>query len=1165
MAEFVHLHNHSHYSVMDGVSRPSEMVYRALDFDQPAIALTDHGNMFGTMDFFHEARGAGVKPIFGCEVYLAQDSRFDKIKREKNFHLVLLAKDLRGYQNLMKLTSSGYTEGFYYRPRIDKELLYEYREGLIALTACIGGEIPQRVLAEDEAGLKKSLDFYIDCFGKENLWLEIQDHRMPEEKQVGRRFLEISRQTGLGIMASNDSHYINREDAIVQEIMFATRDKVSLNNPNRFRYANDDFYLRSSEEMEQLFGEVPQALSNTLKIAEMCNVNLKKFLPTSPTQSPHLPQFLLPNGETADTLLRKKTYQGLEHRFDGKEISQKYLDRTERELDLIKKMGFSNYFLIVADFIQWAKGSGILVGPGRGSAAGALVSYALSITNIDPLRYDLLFERFLNPERITMPDIDVDFQDDRRDEVKEYIRSSYGYEQTADIITFGYLKARAALKDAGRALEVPLDTVNRITKCIDNKMANKPLSALVYGSDKVPAISELKNLSENGTDLEKQWIEYSIKIDGLIRNLGVHASGLIISNKPLSDVVPLYKERPQKPVATQYEGGFLEENGLLKMDILGLSNLTMIHDVLDRVRYNHHVEVDLDHIPLDDQEVFQLFWRGETMGVFQFESDGMTRYLTELKPTSIEDLIAMNALYRPGPMDNIPTFIARKNGKEKIDCYHIDLEPILMSTYGVIVYQEQVMLIAQTLCGFSMGRADMVRRIMAKKKPEKLAEIRPEWVNGAVEKGYPKELAENIFEILVPFSNYAFNKSHSAAYSVLAYQIAYLKTHYKLEFMAALLTLNMSKSEDVRNYCKESIDTGIQILPPDINVSRWEFRDFGNSIIFGFGSLKGMGETFADAIVRERELGGNFLSYDDFIKRMQSKEDFKKSAVDLLIRSGAFDSFMDTKNYLQEKAILLKNLEPYLSQLSRNQKAVQKGELGLFGDLQEGGHEIHINKNVPPFTLEEEFQSEMDIFGFYLSGKIFEMYQNSYGEISHYKQEFQSHINVGTGISMWGFISDVFVKKGQRGNEFALFDFENGLETYRFFLPPQQCANFKNQLQENKFIFLKFSVVESKKRGLDYEVKEIRPMTYMNKMRFSKVHIYIDGSDSQTILKSLKSFKAAIDAPEYKGICTLIFHFEQDGQQPMQVESGDRYRVKPSLALIEAIRQIHGIRGWWLY
>jgi DNA polymerase-3 subunit alpha len=1160
MSGFVHLHLHSHYSVLDGVSKIPAIIAKAAADGQSAVALTDHGNMFGVMEFHKYAKSAGIKPIYGCEFYISPRGRYIKDKNEKNyFHLVLLAKDYDGYKNLMQLSSIGYQEGFYYKPRIDREVLAEHSRGLVAMSACLTGELPWYILNGHQSEFDEALEWYIDLFGKENFFLEIQNHGMPEELVAAKHLIEVSKQTGLRLVATNDAHYIEKDDEMLQQIVFAIRDKNLLSDPKRFKYANNEFYMKTGAEMSKLFAEVPESISNTLAVSEMCQFDLTPYL-----KKMHIPQYPLPENETADMMLNRLSHEGLVRRF-GKEPSAEYKDRLEMELAMIEKMGFSNYFLIVADYVDFALRQGIGVGPGRGSAAGALVAYCMNITNIDPIRYGLFFERFLNPERVSMPDIDSDFQDDRRDEVKEYIRSTYGYGRTADIITFGMMKIRNALKDVGRVLDIPLDKVNGITKLIDDKDAidNDTFDKILEKNpDKYP---EIRNLRAKGEPIERQWVEYAIALDGTIRNVGTHASGMIISDEPLKDVVPLYKDQRNVDNVTQYEGEYLEANGLLKMDILGLGNLSLIKDCLSRIRKKYRKEIDIDSIPLDDPRVFELFTNGYTMGIFQFESDGMTEYLKQLRPNSIEDLIAMNALYRPGPIQFIPSYIARKHGREEVDCHHDTLETVLMPTYGIIVYQEQVMQIGQIMAGYSLGEADMVRRIMAKKKKEEIEKLRPGWIERSVARGYTAELAGKILDIMVPFSEYAFNKSHSAAYSVLAYQTAYLKTHYPVEFMASLLSQNMWKSDDIRNYCKECAARQIPVLPPDINDSEWTFADRGDSIRYGLGGVKGIGEAVADAILEERRLGGKFASADDFIRRMSGYGEFKKNTLEILVRCGGMDSVISGEDPFMEKAVLLNNIDCYISQILQEQKEKEIGQLGLF-DNGDGGCDIHLNRKCKPLTLKEDFENELQTLGFYLTGKLFSSVIGKIGDITRYTHSLQSRLKQGTPVYLWGYISDIQIKTGARNSQYAIFNLETIGDSFRFFLFSEKYEQFKPFIQPTAFVCVRVVITQGN-NGLQYDVASVRPIDDLTGAResFTQLHMYIENAlTGNGFADKLDKLREIAREQSDRGQIKLVFHtFEEN--TPVTVTASDRYSTRYSRELIEHIKTLPNLKGYWMY
>lgn len=1163
--DFVHLHVHSHYSLLDGVSQLKPLIERVAELKQKALALTDHGNLFGIMEFYEILENHAkdhpdnpIKPIIGCEFYVAPQSRFEKNKDEKYYHLILLAENITGYKNLLKLSSAGYLEGFYSKPRIDHELLEQHHEGLIALSACLGGEIPSYILSDQREKLHTTISWYKELFGKDHFYLELQDHTVQEQKIVNRELLHLSSHYDIPVVATNDVHYLFPQDSELQEVIFAIRDKTTLNDPKLQRYPTNQFYLKSTEEMNQLFGEVPESLANTCKIAEMCNVVFR-------FQETHTPVYPLPHHEDAYSYLTKLAQKGLMARCGVKhyeEVPEEYHKRLHTELTIIqhlektKNIGFSNYFLIVQDFVHFAKRHGIGVGPGRGSAAGALLAWALEITQVDPIRYQLLFERFLNPERVTMPDIDIDFEDSRRDEVKEYIRAKYGYNRTADIITFGMLKSRSTLRDVGRVLEIPLAEVDRIAKLID---PNTPLSQAV---NTVPELSSLKK----GTEIQRKWLEYSIRLDGNLRNLGTHASGVIISDVELTDVIPLYKDISSGIISTQYEGNYLEKNGLLKMDILGLVNLTIIKNTLERIWHNHQIRLDIQNIPLDDPEVYAVFSHGETKGIFQFESEGMTEYLKHLQPTCIDDLIAMNALYRPGPMDQIPAYIRRKKGLEPVDCFHENLQPILQPTYGIIVYQEQVMQIAQTFAGFSLGKADNMRRIMAKKKPEELAKIHPDWMNGALANGYSKELAEKIFEMLIPFSSYAFNKSHSAAYALLAYQIAYLKTHYRPEFMACLLTANMSKAEDVQAYCDECLKAGIRILPPDINHSFYEFHetkqpDGSWAIHFGFGAIKGMGEGFARAIEDERTKMGNFTSFENFLERMHPHPEFRRSVVEILLKAGAFDDlFGETR--LTQKALYLDQLEDSIEHYEEKSKNKTNGTPGLFDD-----HESHsftpTTKTIRDLSLQEEFLMEKEVLGFSVSNRFLQLYGSRLAHLIWIPEELLLIIPPGIPFTLWGYLGEVSIRTTQRGKPFASFKLFYEKTSMKFSIFSPEYERFEDLIRESQFVLIKAKYSPGKDGSLYANIVEMIPLDNVFSKQFvlRELHLLWKGAD-EIIKSSLFTLWELLQKKEHQGTVRVFLHIQRNNSIT-SLQAHESITVAFSPKLLEAIKNLDGLQGYW--
>ncbi|MCX8013998.1 MAG: DNA polymerase III subunit alpha, partial [Rectinema sp.] len=850
MPEFVHLHNHTDYSLLDGAAPVGRLVKKAKLLGMPGLAITDHGNMFGVMSFQKECRDAGINPIIGCEFYVAGGSRLEKTGTEngnKYWHFILIAENREGYRNLMKLASRSYTEGFYYKPRIDDELLQQYSKGLIASTACLAGEIPSLILSGKIEAAVQKIAFYRELFGPDHFYLELQDHGLDEQRIVNRELIRLSRTMNLPLVATNDLHYVDREDSVAQDILLCIGTNRKRNDPARMRFPNDQFYLKSAEEMTSLFAEVPDACANTLKINEMAQLDIE-------FPGPLLPDYQVPEGfSSPEEYLRHIARQGLRARYASP--SQEARDRLEYELDIIIRMGFTGYFLIVWDFIHWAKEHGIPVGPGRGSGAGSLVAYSMRITDIDPLKYDLLFERFLNPDRISMPDFDVDFDFERRGEVIEYVAQKYGQDRVGQIITFGTLKAKAVIKDVARALDIPFEEANQVAKLVPED----PKMTLAKAFDMEPKLAEL---ARNPTYAEL--FSIASKLEHLHRHSSLHAAGIVIGKTELTDYVPLYKDPKTGMVATQYTMEYLESRGLVKMDFLGLKTLTLIRNTLELVRRNG-IDISEDTIPDNDEKTFRMLGEGKSTSIFQFESQGMQNILKRAKPNSIEDLIALNALYRPGPMDYIDQFIESKNGRMPITYPHPSLEKYLKGTYGVIVYQEQVMQVAREVAGYSLGRADLLRRAMGKKKPEILAKEEKPFIEGAIARGYSPEEAKRIFDILTPFAGYGFNKSHAAAYSVVAYRTAYLKANFPAEFMAANLTNEISNTDKLTEYITEARSMGLVVLPPDINRSDAKFSVDSGQVVYGLLGIKGIGEGVATAIEEERRANGPYRDFISFI------------------------------------------------------------------------------------------------------------------------------------------------------------------------------------------------------------------------------------------------------------------------------------------------------------
>lgn len=962
---FVHLHNHSHYSLLDGLTKLDEMINFAKDQGSPAVALTDHGAMYGIIEFYQKAKKAGIKPILGVETYLAPGSRFDKNTREdgRSYHLLLLAKNNEGYRNLIKLVSAAHLEGFYYKPRVDWELLQRHHEGLIACTACLGGEIPRLIRSDNPGAARQRILEYKELFGPGNFYLEIQDHpELPGQSAVNQALIEFSRELEIPLVATNDDHYLKREDAEAQDILLCLQNKKKLTDTDRMKMLGfGDYSLRPNAEMITAFKDTPEAIENTLKIAEACNVEIE----LGNIQLPHFP---VPDGYDGNSYLREWCEKGLAKRYPQATPAElaPIRERLDYELSVIAKMGWPSYFLIVADFINWAKDNKIVVGPGRGSAAGSLVCYLTGITNLDPLKYDLLFERFLNPERISMPDIDMDFADIRRGEVLNYVEEKYGHDHVAQIITFGTMAARAAVRDVGRVLDAPYDYCDKISKSIPMFMKL---------GEAIKTVPELREMYNNDP-AAKRILDYARRLEGVARHTSTHACGVLITKNPLTEYVPIqYASSSDRTIISQYSLHPIEDLGLLKMDFLGLKNLTIIESALKIIKNTRGEEIDIDAIPLDDQLTYKLFQDGETTGVFQFESSGMKRYLRELKPTEFEDIIAMGALYRPGPMEWIPDYIAGKHRKKKVSYLHPKLEPILAKTYGVAIYQEQVMQIARDLAGFTMGQADVLRKAMGKKIPALLAEQKEKFVESCVKNGVYKELAERVFSFIEPFAGYGFNRSHAACYAMISYETAYLKAHWPAEFMAALLTADQGDTDRAAIEIEECRNMGLQIMPPDINESFGSFTvvtsgtktnqatagtETINTIRFGLQAIKNVGEHIVEEIIRERKENGPYADIFDLLERITDK-DLNKKSLDSLIRCGALDGF-------GERGQLLANLDRFLTFNKEVGRERDNKQGNLFADLPTAGDSPHPSLNPAPAVQQnEKLNWEKELLGLYVS------------------------------------------------------------------------------------------------------------------------------------------------------------------------------------------------------
>jgi len=971
---FVHLHNHSHYSLLDGLTKLDELINYAKEQGSPAVALTDHGSMYGVIEFYQKCKKADIKPIIGVEAYMAPVSRHNKDTRAdaRNYHLLLLAKNNVGYKNLIKLVSIAHIEGFYYKPRIDWELLEKYHEGLIASSACLGGEISQLILADKLDEAKKRILEYNELFGQGNYYLEIMDHpELRGQEKVNRQLIKFSKELNVPLIATNDIHYFKREDDEAQDILLCLQNKKKVEDEDRMKMIGlGDYSMRSNQEMIKTFKDVPEAIENTVKIAEMCNVDLS-------LGSTQLPHFEVPKGYDGNSYLRKICEDGLEARFPGVkgEKEKEIQERLNYELEVITKMGWPSYFLIVADFVSWAKDRKIVVGPGRGSAAGSLVCYLTGITNLDPLEYDLLFERFLNPERISMPDIDLDFADIRRDEVINYVEEKYGKDHVAQIITFGTMAARAAIRDVGRVLNEPYDYCDKLSKSV-------PMFTKL--DEAIKSVPELREMYHN-EPAAKRILDYAQRLEGVARHTSTHACGVLITKEPLTEYTPIqYASSADKSVISQYSLHPVEDLGLLKMDFLGLKNLTIIESALKIIKNTRGLEIDIDKIPLDDQTAYSLFQEGETTGVFQFESSGMKRYLKELKPTTFEDIIAMVALYRPGPMEWIPDYIAGKHKIKKVVYLHPKLDPILEKTYGVAIYQEQVMQIARDLAGFTMGEADVLRKAMGKKIPELLAKQKEKFIDGCVKNGVYKELGEKVFSFIEPFAGYGFNRSHAACYAMIGYQTAYLKAHWPVEFMAALLTADQHDTDRIAIEIDECRNMGIKIMAPDVNESFASFTvvtagtkenkvvdadEESKTIRFGLNAIKNVGEHIVEVIIKERKENGPYKDISDFLERITDK-DLNKKSLDSLVKCGALDAH-------GKREQLLSNIDRLLSFNKEVAKSRDSNQGNLFADLPSVGANKMTLEPALEIDQSEKLAWEKELLGLYISEHPFNLYRSA--------------------------------------------------------------------------------------------------------------------------------------------------------------------------------------------
>lgn len=1131
---FVHLHSHTEYSLFDGISRIGELVSHVKEMGQTALAITDHGVMYGAVYLYKECIKQGIKPIIGCEIYVTRGSRFDKSGngKEKLAHLILLAENNEGYQNLIKICSKAWTEGYYHRPRADHELLEKYHEGLIVTSACVGGEVPQAILNGDMDEARKVIEFYINTFGKDNYFLEIQNHGLPEEAAVRPVLASLAKEYGLGLVATNDFHYTKKEDARSQEIKLCISTGKTLDDPYHFHFANDEFYCKSGDEMRAILGNFPGAIENTRVIADRCNVEL--------TFGEHkLPSFDVPEGETAASYLRKLCEKALPERYAV--VTDKERSRMDYELGVIDKMGFSDYFLIVMDFIHYAKSHGIPIGPGRGSAAGSIVSYLLHITEVDPLRFDLLFERFLNPARVSMPDIDTDLCYRRRGEVIEYLARKYGSDQVAQIITFGTLAARAVIRDVGRVTNMPLREVDRIAKMV-------PVGPGVTLKKTMEGSREFRDLYDSDTTVHRL-IDHCLDLEGISRNSGTHAAGVVICSKPVEEYVPI-RLTQDGFIQTQYEKDQVEQLGLLKMDLLGLRNLTVIHDALEMIRENRGIDLDINKIPSEDEETCKMLCDGDTIGVFQSESSGFTSLLMQLHPERFEDLIPMVALYRPGPLGSgmAEDFIKRKHGKIPVEYPHPSLEPILKETYGVILYQEQVMQIASVMGGFSLGQADMLRRAMGHKEPEILQQNRETFVDGAVANGVDDRTANYVFDLMVHFAGYGFNKSHSVCYGWIAWQTAYLKAHYRPEFMAAMMTCYNGDRDKVSRYISDTRRAGVVIAAPDVNLSEAYFSVKGDKILFGLDGIQNVGEGAVRSIIEARKQGGPFKSLSDFVERADNRG-LNSRACESLIRCGALDSLGANRSQLL--AALPEALGD--AQSIRNERA--SGQLNLFGG--EETPETIVYPDLPDMDPKEKIEWERKLLGFYVSGHPLDSYKEQLKACTPlYHLTAEGNQYDGRMVTIGGTISRIkgtMTKKGQPMGYVTIEDYDGEVETVVF---PSVWETVRPILAEDAAVAIR-GRVQANERDVRVLAEEIIPL---DKLRASApspagvLHLYIDAAhDSNEVSQRLAGL-----FQKHHGKTPVIMHMMRTGQE---IHAAPKFYVNYSSEAERDFRMLLGERA----
>ncbi|MEP6757515.1 MAG: DNA polymerase III subunit alpha [Chthonomonadales bacterium] len=1152
---FVHLHTHSEFSLLDGAARLDKLVKRAAEMEMPALALTDHGVMYGSFDFYNKCKEAGIKPIVGVEAYVAPGSHKDKTPRtEKNaYHLLMLAKNEVGYKNLLKLTTFAAIDGFYYKPRIDHELIAKYHEGIIATSACLGSEVCQALLKGDYDKARDTAGWYRDLFGKENYFIEIQDHTLPEQRACNEQLIKIAKELGLDVVCTNDVHYLGKEDAYAHDVLLCIGTGAQVKDEKRLRYNADEFYMKSQQQMSTIFKEFPGAVEKTMEIASKCDLNLEFGRAPMPTPD-------IPEGHTAQTYLRELAYAGVERKVGA--MTDKYRERLDYELSVVETTGFAQYFLIVRDFATFARDRGIFFGV-RGSAAGSLTSFGADITDIDPLHYELTFERFLNPERIQMPDIDMDFEDSRRGEVIEYVTQKYGKDHVAQITTFGTLAARAALKDAGRALGMPISDVSEVI----SKIPTLPLHVTIQQA--IDGDPDLMRMYRDDSEVHTL-IDTAMRLEGLSRHASVHAAGVVISQEPLVEYTPLGKTADGGYV-TQFPAAALEKIGLLKMDFLGLINLSILGRAVENIRNTQGITIDIQTIPLDDSGAFDLLGRGDTTGIFQLESDGMRRYVKELKPTSVQDLAAMVALYRPGPMEHIPTFIRAKHGLKKIKYMHPSLQEVLEETYGVIVYQDQVMRIAQVIAGYTLGQADILRRAMGKKKKEEMAKERANFLAGAATNNIAEETASAIFDLMEPFAGYAFNKAHAVCYAVLAYQTAYLKAQYPVEYMAALLACYMEKTDKMASCLEETTRMQLNILPPDVNHSNIEFTAENGAVRFGLAGIKNVGRAAVEVILQARVDGGPFHSLHDFCNRTaEKKAGLGRATIEALIQCGAFDKVYAADQ--PTRRAMAEALDGACQIAAKSQRDKESGQGDLFGsdeiDVSQHRESFSVPR-MPEYSLGEILQFERDLLGLYISDHPLRQYRNVIEQQAPDSVDTLYLKGPKDVVSIGGLITFIKPFRSKKNNEqmayLTLEDVHGKSVAVTVF--PRVFKDFERFIVKDKAVILRGRVSSREKVRMDDEeagrnvelladeIALLEQFIDTSSMRISSaLHISLDPT-KQGVLHLLR---AAMET--YKGTTPIYLHLTQGGKDHVL---RSRLRVEYSEPLKSTLERLVGKQAFW--